>query len=98
MTLINWSGAIFGAGSEWFWSMLQFVVVAITLAGIYFQLRQHRAANAFAQVACWRDRSIPPGSRRPGRGADQRVGCGKASFRVSTDGSPPSRNLRRCEL
>ena len=34
--------AIFGPGSEWFWSMLQFVVVAITVYGIYRQLRaQH---------------------------------------------------------
>ena len=40
---------LFGTGSEWFWSMLQFVVVAITLVGIYVQLRQARAANAFAQ-------------------------------------------------
>lgn len=42
---------LFGPGSEWFWSMLQFVVVAITLAGIYVQLRQARAANAFAQAS-----------------------------------------------
>jgi hypothetical protein len=30
--------------------MLQFLVVAITLVGIYVQLRQARAANAFAQA------------------------------------------------
>jgi hypothetical protein len=42
---------LFGPGSEWFWSMLQFVVVAITLVGIYVQLRQARAANAFAQAS-----------------------------------------------
>jgi hypothetical protein len=41
---------LFGPGSEWFWAMLQFVVVAITLVGIYVQLRQARAANAFAQA------------------------------------------------
>jgi hypothetical protein len=49
--MVNADGlTLFGAGSEWFWSMLQFVVVAITLAGIYVQLRQARAANAFAQT------------------------------------------------
>lgn len=49
--MVNTAGlTLFGAGSEWFWSMLQFVVVAITLAGIYVQLRQARAANAFAQA------------------------------------------------
>ena len=30
---------IFGPGSEWFWSMLQFVVVGITFYAIYRQLR-----------------------------------------------------------
>ena len=39
-----------GPGSEWFWTMLQFVVVAVTLVGIYFQLRLQRAANAFDQL------------------------------------------------
>jgi hypothetical protein len=38
---------LIGPGSEWFWSMAQFVVVAITLLGIYFQLRLQRATNAF---------------------------------------------------
>lgn len=49
--MVNADGLVlFGAGSEWFWSMLQFVVVAVTLIGIYVQLRQARAANAFAQA------------------------------------------------
>ena len=39
-----------GPGSEWFWIMLQFVVVAVTLVGIYFQFRLQRAANAFDQL------------------------------------------------
>jgi hypothetical protein len=39
-----------GPGSEWFWSMAQFVVVAVTLIGIYYQLRLQRAANAFEQL------------------------------------------------
>ena len=47
---------LFGTGSEWFWSMLQFVVVAITLAGIYVQSRQARAANAFARAGAMRER------------------------------------------
>jgi hypothetical protein len=50
--LINTEGlALFGPGSEWFWSMLQFVVVAVTLVGIYFQLRIAQSANAFAQLS-----------------------------------------------
>ena len=39
-----------GPGSEWFWIMLQFVVVAVTLVGIYYQFRLQRAANAFDQL------------------------------------------------
>ena len=39
MQFINWSGALIGPGSEWFWSMLQFVIVAGTLIGLYRQLR-----------------------------------------------------------
>jgi hypothetical protein len=51
MSMVNAEGLmLFGAGSEWFWSMLQFVVVAITLVGIYVQLRQARAASAFTQA------------------------------------------------
>jgi hypothetical protein len=41
---------VWGAGSEWFWIMLQTVVVAITLIGIYYQFRLQRAANAFDQL------------------------------------------------
>ena len=41
---------IWGPGSEWFWIMLQTVVVAITLLGIYYQFRLQRAANAFDQL------------------------------------------------
>jgi hypothetical protein len=49
--LINTNGLAFiGPGSEWFWSMLQFVVVAVTLAGIYYQLRSSQSANAFTQL------------------------------------------------
>jgi hypothetical protein len=51
VTVINLDGAvILGPGSEWFWSMAQFVVVTVTLVGIYFQLRIARDANAFEQI------------------------------------------------
>ena len=42
---------VWGPGSEWFWIMLQTVVVAITLVGIYYQFRLQRAANAFEQLS-----------------------------------------------
>jgi hypothetical protein len=42
---------LIGPGSEWFWSAAQFVVVAVSLLGIYYQLRLQRAANAFDQLA-----------------------------------------------
>ena len=49
--LINTNGlAIFGPGSEWFWSMAQFVVVVVTLVGIYRQLRAQGAANALHRM------------------------------------------------
>jgi hypothetical protein len=51
VTLVNLQGsAIFGPGSEWFWSMAQFVVVVITLGGIYRQLRSQGAANAVQRI------------------------------------------------
>lgn len=42
---------LIGPGSEWFWSMAQFVVVAATLLGIYYQFRLQRGANAFEQMS-----------------------------------------------
>lgn len=42
---------LIGPGSEWFWAMAQFAVVAVTLLGIYFQFRLQRAANAFDQIS-----------------------------------------------
>ena len=51
MRLINTDGmSFFGPGSEWFWTMAQFVLVAVTLIGIYYQLRVARSANAFEQL------------------------------------------------
>lgn len=56
MNVINTDGLAFlGPGSEWFWSMAQFVVVAVTLLGIYNQLRIARNANAFAQMNEFQD-------------------------------------------
>lgn len=38
--MVNTAGLpIFGPGSEWFWTMLQFAAVAITFGAIYRQLR-----------------------------------------------------------
>jgi len=49
--VVNTDGLVLiGAGSEWFWSMLQFVIVAVTLVGIYYQLRVSQSANAFSQL------------------------------------------------
>jgi len=48
--LVNWSGAIFGPGSEWLWSFAQFVVVVVTLLGIYRQLRAQGATNALQRI------------------------------------------------
>lgn len=52
MNIVNLDGmALIGPGSEWFWSMAQFVLVAVTLIGIYYQLRLARSANAFEQMS-----------------------------------------------
>jgi hypothetical protein len=51
MNLINLEGsAILGPGSEWFWAMAQFVVVVVSLYGIYRQLRAQGAANALQRI------------------------------------------------
>lgn len=49
MQLVNWQGATIGAGSEWFWSMAQFVIVAVTFLAIYYQLRLQRHTAAIDQ-------------------------------------------------
>jgi len=49
--LINVDGlTLFGPGSEWFWSMLQLIVVAISLIGLYRQLRLQSSAGAIEQA------------------------------------------------
>jgi hypothetical protein len=51
MSLVNLQGtSLFGAGSEWFWSMLQFVIVAATLVGLYRQLRLQSSQRAVEQL------------------------------------------------
>jgi hypothetical protein len=51
MQFANLAGtSIFGTGSEWFWAMAQFIVVVISLFGIYRQLRSQGAANALARI------------------------------------------------
>ena len=50
MTLLNSNGlAIFGPGSEWFWAMLQFLVLLTTFFLVYRQLRAAVATNVFAR-------------------------------------------------
>jgi hypothetical protein len=41
---------LIGPGSEWFWSMAQFLIVAITFLAIYYQLRLQRHTAAIEQV------------------------------------------------
>lgn len=45
---------LIGPGSEWFWALAQFVVVVVTLGGIWRQLRAQEAANAIQRLeALW---------------------------------------------
>jgi len=49
---INVDGMSFiGPGSEWFWTAVSGVVLALTFLGIYRQLRLARSANAFEQMS-----------------------------------------------
>jgi hypothetical protein len=41
---------LIGPGSEWFWSMLQLIVVAVSLLGLYGQVRLQTSASAIAQA------------------------------------------------
>lgn len=51
MKLINTDGMAFiGPGSEWFWTALSGLVLAVTFVAIYRQLALARGANAFAQL------------------------------------------------
>jgi hypothetical protein len=49
--LINTDGMVLiGPGSEWFWTAISGIVLAVTFLGIYRQLRIARSANAFEQM------------------------------------------------
>ena len=51
MNLVNTDGLVLiGPGSEWFWSAAQFLVVIVSVAGLYRQLRQVNAANAVQRM------------------------------------------------
>jgi hypothetical protein len=52
MQLINTEGlALVGPGSEWFWTALSGIVLALTAVGIYRQVRLQRDAAAIEQIA-----------------------------------------------
>ena len=54
MKFINTDGMAFiGPGSEWFWTALQFIALAITFYAIYRQLRAQRSASLFDQMTSW---------------------------------------------
>jgi hypothetical protein len=48
---VNLNGLVLiGSGSEWFWSMLQFVIVTVTLYAIYRQVRLQASTAAIEQI------------------------------------------------
>ena len=52
MKLINTDGMSFiGPGSEWFWTAVSGIVLAVTFVAIYRQLSRARGANAFSQLS-----------------------------------------------
>ena len=54
MQLINTDGMSFiGPGSEWFWTALTGVVLALTFIAIYRQLRLQRSQGAIEQIAAF---------------------------------------------
>jgi hypothetical protein len=49
--LINTDGmALIGLGSEWFWTAISGLVLAVTLVAIYRQLRLQRSQGAIDQL------------------------------------------------
>ena len=54
MKLINTDGMAFiGPGSEWFWTALSGIVLAVTFLAIYRQLRLQRSQGAIEQLAAF---------------------------------------------
>ena len=51
MKLVNTDGmALIGPGSEWFWTALSGIILAVTFVAIYRQLRLQRSQDAIAQL------------------------------------------------
>lgn len=51
MKLINTDGmALIGPGSEWFWTAVSWIILAVTFIAIYRQLRAQNAANALQRM------------------------------------------------
>lgn len=54
MKLINTDGlALIGPGSEWFWTAISGIVLAVTFLAIYRQLRLQRSQGAIEQIAAF---------------------------------------------
>lgn len=49
-------GAVFGTNSEWFWAMLQFLAVAVSLWFIYWQIRLQAQANMLQALEALADK------------------------------------------
>ncbi len=61
MKLINTDGMAFiGPGSEWFWTALQFLALAITFIAIYRQLRSQRSASLYEHLTAWNQEFLEP--------------------------------------
>jgi hypothetical protein len=55
--LINTDGMAFiGPGSEWFWTALSGIILAVTFIAIYRQLRAQRSTNAIGVLSALEDR------------------------------------------
>lgn len=55
---------ILGPGSEWFWAMAQFVVVAVTGLAIFRQLHAQRSSAVYDQMSAWRHEFDGPAMTR----------------------------------
>ncbi|MBA3687879.1 MAG: hypothetical protein H0W81_03445 [Chloroflexi bacterium] len=82
MQFINTDGMAFiGPGSEWFWTMLQLVVVAVSLLGLYRQLRLQASASAFEQLR----------SMIQEWGSERLLRCRVELLRLLRDGTDPAK-------
>ncbi len=61
MKLINTDGMSFiGPGSEWFWTALSGIVLAVTFIAIYRQVRAQRSASLYEQLTAWNIEFLGP--------------------------------------